>query len=90
MDNYVPSQGVYRLEYIEWQVENDLAFKEKGLNLEQLIHHSRLDGYVELKQMLNNWFMNSEIEESDVMEYLFMKAHPELFESETTHSNLYQ
>lgn len=81
-DNYVRSQGLYRLEYIEWQLANDSSFQEKDINLEKLIHYSLQDGYESLQQTLGQWFINSAIEEQDVIEYLFMKAHPELFELE--------
>ena len=81
-DNYVRSQGLYRLEYIEWQLENDSSFQAKDINLEKLIHYSLMDGYEDLQRTLGQWFINSSIEEEDVIEYLFMKAHPHLFQQE--------
>ena len=81
-DNYVRSQGLYRLEYIEWQLDNDATFKDQDLNLEKLILFSLEDGFEELQRTLGRWFINSLIQEEDVIEYLFMKSHPELFETE--------
>ncbi len=80
-DNYVRSQGLYRLEYIEWQLDHDSTFQDKNINLETLIRYSLQDGYEELQRTLGRWFVSSAIEEEDVIEYLFMKAHPELFAS---------
>ena len=84
-DSYVRSQGVYRLEYIEWQIENDPSFQEIDMSLEKLIRLSLCDGYEDLRVMLEGWFSNTVIETEDITEYLFMKEHPELFfEEETT------
>ena len=80
LDNYVRSQGVYRMEYLEFQVEQDPAFQDRNMSLEKLIHISTEEGYEDLKNMLAYWFESSSITEEDVMEYMFMKAHPELFE----------
>jgi hypothetical protein len=80
LDTYVRSQGVYRMEYLEFQVEQDPAFQERNMSLEKLIHISDEEGYEDLKNMLGYWFESSNITEEDVMEYMFMKAHPELFE----------
>ena len=80
-----PIQGVYRLEYIEWQIENDPSFQEIDMSLEKLIRLSLCNGYEDLRVMLEGWFANTVIETEDITEYLFMKEHPELFfEQETT------
>ena len=80
LDNYVRSQGVYRMEYLEFQVEQDQAFQDRNMSLEKLIHISTEEGYEGLRQMLEYWFESSDIADEDVAEYMFMKAHPELFE----------
>ena len=83
-DTYVRTQGVYRLEYIEWQIEHDPSFQEIDMSLDKLIRLSLCDGYEDLRVMLEGWFSNSVIETEDITEYLFMKEHPELFYEEAS------